>query len=83
MTEKKDSIDKNEVGYIDEDFVIIIKEEIVNIKDIPLLNEIKKGLCPKCGSKKIYRYGNKMTSNGKVQRYQCQKCGYVWSNDNE
>lgn len=44
------------------------------------LTEIK---CPKCKSKHVYRFGSKMTTNGKAQRYQCQKCGYVWIDENE
>lgn len=44
-------------------------------------NEIKKLdklKCPKCKSKRIYRYGLKPTKNGEKQRYQCRRCGHVW-----
>lgn len=31
--------------------------------------------CPKCGNKNIQRRGFSVTTTGKKQRYQCQKCG--------
>jgi len=31
--------------------------------------------CPKCGSEETVKIGFRMTTSGKKQRYQCQKCG--------
>lgn len=34
--------------------------------------------CRRCKSIEISKYGKSISSSGKKQRYQCQKCGYVW-----
>ena len=45
------------------------------------IKKLTKVRCPKCKSVKVYRFGSQITSNGKVQRYQCQKCGHVWRDE--
>jgi len=49
-----------------------------NVGDILQIN----GICPKCGSDKLEKRGFNMRRNGKVQRYQCRKCG-CWTNESK
>ncbi len=43
-----------------------------------------KEKCPKCDSPKIRKYGTAIASGGiKKQRYQCTKCGHVFTDDEE
>jgi len=34
--------------------------------------------CPNCQGRSV-KYGTKMTKNGRVQRFQCQECGHVFT----
>lgn len=34
--------------------------------------------CPSCQGRSV-KYGTKMTKNGRVQRFQCQECGHVFT----
>lgn len=35
--------------------------------------------CPRCKGSKMIKQGNKLTTRGREQRYQCQKCAHVFS----
>jgi transposase-like protein len=39
--------------------------------------------CPKCKSKKQFKYGTMMSGGKRVQRYQCQSCGHQFPNKKE
>jgi DNA polymerase elongation subunit (family B) len=50
------------------------------IDNHPNMNHFKDtgdSVCRNCGSKKITKYGFKMTATGVFQRYQCQGCGRI------
>ena len=34
--------------------------------------------CRKCRSRRVIKVGFKTTKDGRLQRYQCNACGYVW-----
>jgi len=34
--------------------------------------------CPNCKSKRIIKYGYRVTRKGKKQKYHCEDCGYTF-----
>jgi transposase-like protein len=40
---------------------------------------MEKRVCRKCQSQRIVKAGFKKVSDGKIQRYKCQSCGYYFT----
>jgi len=66
---------KGDVRLLEE----VYKKLLPFAKDIPNYNFFKEynsgPVCPRCGSHKIHKYGQRVSTTGLVQRYHCQGCG--------